>query len=187
MFPRQGDWTETSYLVQEFDRLVEYVEGVLEFLPMPTFTHQLLVAYLHGQLLKFLGDRGRFEVFFSPIHVRTVEGRIREPDVAYITPGRLVDLSAPSNGADLVMEVVSGSQSDRARDYVEKRDEYASAGIPEYWIVDPTTISVTVLTLNKGSYTVHGEFKSGDIATSVLLPGFQINVAEAFAAAKVQK
>jgi len=37
-------------------------------------------------------------------------------------------------GADLVKEVVSGSEDDRQRDLVTKRREYAQAGIPEYWI-----------------------------------------------------
>jgi hypothetical protein len=47
MFPRQGDWTEQDYLRNEFEGLVELVDGVLEFLPMPTFSHQDLVAYLY--------------------------------------------------------------------------------------------------------------------------------------------
>jgi Uma2 family endonuclease len=40
-------------------------------------------------------------------------------------------------GADLVMEVVSSHDEDRRRDLVVKREEYARAGIAEYWIVDP--------------------------------------------------
>ena len=38
-------------------------------------------------------------------------------------------------GADLVIEVVSPDDPDL--DLVVKRQEYAQAGIPEYWIVDP--------------------------------------------------
>ena len=32
LFPRQGEWSEQEYLSREFDGLVEYVDGVLEFL-----------------------------------------------------------------------------------------------------------------------------------------------------------
>lgn len=38
-------------------------------------------------------------------------------------------------GADLAVEVVS--EDDPGRDLITKRLEYAQAGIPEYWIVDP--------------------------------------------------
>ncbi|MGB8702510.1 MAG: Uma2 family endonuclease, partial [Thermosynechococcaceae cyanobacterium] len=33
------------------------------------------------------------------------------------------------------------------RDYVEKRQEYAERGIPEYWLIDPQRQVVVVLTL----------------------------------------
>ena len=40
------------------------------------------------------------------------------------------------SGADLVMEVVSDDAESRERDLQQKREEYAAADIPEYWIVD---------------------------------------------------
>ena len=46
------------------------------------------------------------------------------------------------------MEVVSSGDEDRRRDLKTKRDEYALAGIPEYWIVDPELDQITVLTLD---------------------------------------
>jgi Uma2 family endonuclease len=80
-------------------------------------------------------------------------------------------------GAELAMEVVS--DDDRRRDLETKRFEYARAGISEYWIVDPLKEQITVLKLDGSAYVVHGEFKKGDRATSVLLPGFSVDVAEA--------
>ena len=84
------------------------------------------------------------------------------------------------------MEIVSESKDDRERDVVEKRKDYAQAGIPEYWIVDPETETITVLTLLAGQteYAVHGEFKPGRTATSKLLDGFAVDVAACFAAGK---
>jgi Uma2 family endonuclease len=63
---------------------------------------------------------------------------------------------------------------------VTKRQEYAKAGIPEYWIVDPSLETITVLTLNGNRYDEHGLFGRGAVASSVLLPGFGADVAEAF-------
>ena len=67
-----------------------------------------------------------------------------------------------------------------------KREEYAAAGIREYWIIDPETEAITVLKLVDDEYQVHGEFKPGSIATSVLLPGFKLNVSDVFAAARIE-
>ena len=81
------------------------------------------------------------------------------------------------------MEVIS--PDDPARDLVVKRSEYADAGIAEYWIVDPRTQCITVLTLRGQEYVEHGNFKTGEMATSLLLPGFQAEVSAVFAAAAV--
>jgi Uma2 family endonuclease len=82
---------------------------------------------------------------------------------------------------DLVVEIVSPDH--RAHDWEVKRREYAQAGIPEYWIVDPQTKTVTVLTLADKSYRVHGEYRSGETAESVLLSGFRVDVDDIWRAA----
>ena len=80
------------------------------------------------------------------------------------------------------MEVVSPDPQDRQRDLVVKRREYARAGIPEYWIIDPAERRVCVYTLSRRTYRLHGEFREGDEATSVLLPGFAVSVDAVLAA-----
>ena len=65
------------------------------------------------------------------------------------------------DGADLVMEVVSGDPESRERDHARKRLDYAQAGIPEYWIVDPQEKQITVLSLHRGEYRIHAEAHSG--------------------------
>lgn len=79
------------------------------------------------------------------------------------------------------MEVVC--EDDPDRDLVMKRKEYAQAGIPEYWIVDPRDRSINVLTLDEDSrtYLDSGRFAEGQIAQSKLLEGFAVSVTETFA------
>jgi Uma2 family endonuclease len=79
------------------------------------------------------------------------------------------------------MEVVSDDPKDRQRDYEQKLSDYAEAGVAEYWIVDPERRIVTVHQLQDGKYAVHGEFAAGTEATSVLLPGFEVDVTALFA------
>lgn len=188
LYPRQGSWTEADYLELDSagDRLIEFSDGVVEFLPMPTWLHQRIVRFLIRRLDRHVESRRLGEVLSAPLPVRLRPGKYREPDVLFLRAERHDEGAAYPSGAELVMEVVSESAKDRVRDLEEKRAEYAAAGIPEYWIVDPETRTILVLTLDGveagGPYRVHGEFRPGEAATSLLIPGFAVSVDECFAA-----
>jgi Uma2 family endonuclease len=173
-FPRQGEWTEAQYfaLPEGFPR-VELSDGRLEVLPMPTDRHQTLLTAMLELLIAFVGKHGGKAL---PIRVRIGEGRVREPDCAYLLKANLHLRGDVWSGADLVVEVVSGGAEDRVRDYVTKRREYAEARIPEYWIVDPEEERITVLLLQDGAYVIHGVFDRGATATSAVLEGFAASV-----------
>jgi Uma2 family endonuclease len=66
------------------------------------------------------------------------------------------------------------------RDTEEKPRDYAEAGIPEYWIVNPLDATITVLVLDGRAYRRHGRFRRGERATSQLLPSFSVSVDEVF-------
>ncbi|MCY4410409.1 MAG: Uma2 family endonuclease, partial [Caldilineaceae bacterium] len=106
-----------------------------------------------------------------------------EPDLVFMAAEHADRLGEQFwEGADLVMEVVS--PDDPQRDNVTKRREYAQAGIPEYWIVDPAAASITVLTLHGQEYALHGEFVAGEEASSVLLKGLRVDVENVFSEAR---
>ena len=178
---RAKPWSVADYLALETNRLIEFSQGQLEVLPVPTKSHQRLVAALFRLLTAFLASQPRGEAIFAPYRVQLWPGKFREPDIVFAAAEH-VDrfLDAYALGADLVMEVVS--PDDRHRDLETKRREYAQAGIPEYWIVDPEMQHITVLALAGAEYFVHGEFGAGEQATSALLPGFVVDVAAVFAA-----
>jgi len=182
LFPPQGQWTEDEYLALDTKRLVELSNGRLEVLPMPTTSHQFLVVYLYGLLLTHITPGQLGTVLIAALPVRLWRGKIREPDVVFMLKEHASRIGEKFwKGADLVMEVVSEGAKDRQRDLVKKRREYARAGIPEYWIVDPFEKRITVLKLAGKEYVVHGEFSPDDTASSALLAGFTVDVGEAFA------
>jgi len=181
LYPRQGDWTEEEYLALDTNRLVELCNGCLEVLPLPTPFHQLIAQFLFRLLQDFVLARKLGLVFMMGLPVRVWPKQIREPDVLFVRPGRLPHRNGPAVGADLAMEVVSQGKEDRKRDLVTKRSEYARAGISEYWIVDPQMRRITVLVLQGKKYRVHGEFSPGSHASSVELPGFEVDVGAVFA------
>jgi len=177
-FPRQGDWTERDYLALPagYPR-VELSDGMLEVLPMPTDRHQAILTML---VVLFAAHVARVGGWVRPagLRLRLHQGRFREPDLALLGRAR-AQLRGEEfwSGADLVVEIVSGGAEDRARDYVVKRREYGSAGIPEYWVVDPQDEVVTVFRLADDEYAEHGVFRRGDTVTSATQDGLHVPVA----------
>lgn len=180
LFPTQGHWSVEEYLDLQGNQLIEFCNGYVEVLPVPTMRHQLIVMFLSDVLRGFLAARDAGRLLMAPFRVRLSAVQFREPDLVVMLSKNAHRMSDEYwDGADFVVEVVS--DSDRRRDLEIKRTDYAQAGIPEYWIVDPQKKTVTVFTLTGTSYAVHGEFGAGVRADSVLLAGFSVAVDEVFA------
>ena len=178
LFPDQGTWTEADYFSLETNTLVELADRTLEVLPTPTELHQMIVLFLYESLVGFVRNQKLGTVLVAPLRIRLWEGRFREPDVVFMKSEHASRRHSQFwEGADLVMEVVSPDDPDR--DTVAKRGEYAQAGIPEYWIVDPQGAEITDLVLDGDEYSEAGRFVLGQSATSVLLPGFAVAVGDA--------
>lgn len=184
LFPTQGQWCEYEYLQLNTRRLVELRNGNVEVLPLPSIAHQRIVSFLYRLLFAFTAPRLLGEVLFAPVRVRLSSELYREPDIVFLLAANARNIGKQSvEHPDLVIEVVSPDDPDR--DLVIKRTEYAAAGIPEYWIVDPRTRAVTVLKLVDGAYNVHAEAAAGQhLVGSALLPGFEVDPALVFAAAE---
>jgi Uma2 family endonuclease len=178
LLPEQGEWSEEGYLwlTRDVRRLVEYSDGFIEVLPMPTKLHQLILGYLYRAFFAFINSRGGI-VVFAALRVRLRARKFREPDLVLLLQAD--DPRAGDEywtGADLVAEIVS--PDDPKRDLEIKRAEYAEAGIPEYWIVYPAQETITVLQLQDQQYVEHGVYTRGETAVSALLDGFGVSVDE---------
>jgi Uma2 family endonuclease len=179
--PSREAWSEEEYLSLSSNLRVELADGLVEVLGAATTSHQTMVLYLYRGLRAFVAARGLGLTLTGPLPVRLRPGTFREPDVVFMLAEHADRIGeAFWDRADLVMEVVS--DDDRRRDLETKRREYAEAGIPEYWIVDPQLGRITVLRLEGNQYAVHGEFARGDRASSHLLGGFEVDVTAALAA-----
>jgi Uma2 family endonuclease len=182
LFPEQGTWTEEAYMSLPGNRLIEFSEGTIEILPMPSQRHQEIVGFLYMLLKEFVVSRGLGKVLVAPFIIRLWPRKSREPDVMFMfDKNSRRRFETYWEGADLVMEVVS--PDDPKRDLVTKKAEYAKAKIPEYWLVNPITETITVFVLDKSakSYREAGVFTRSQVATSVLLEGFSVDVTKVFA------
>ena len=89
------------------------------------------------------------QLFISPIDFDLAGGQRVEPDII-VVPSASVGEKRLSGPALLVVEIVSpGSVTN---DRVTKREVYAAAGVPAYWIIDPRSFHVLALRLVDGAY-----------------------------------
>jgi Uma2 family endonuclease len=118
---------------------------------------------------KKLGD-----VFGSRVAFKLDEEHGPEPDIAFVRTKNLhrVKRGRVEGAADLAVEIVSPESVER--DYDHKRELYEEYGIPEYWIIDETEQSVTLLRLKQGKYR-QVRARKGELHSKVLT-GFWVRL-----------
>lgn len=173
-------WTLSDHIAifGDYNGLVEVVDGRLVIHDMPGTKHQQIVV----KLVSLLGASAAGRVLLAPLPVHLADNTVREPDVLFFATAHLDRLhDAYVDPPDLAIEV--RSPDSHKRDLVEKRAEYALAGIPEYWILDPAAQDVLVLRLDDaaGAYTEAGRFAGADVVTALSAPDVPIRVADMFA------
>jgi Uma2 family endonuclease len=180
LFPRQGQWSEHDYwALPERNRIIELSDRKLVIPPMPTNTHQMIIGNLFVALRIFLEQHSAGLVRVAPLPVRLWEGKIREPDVMVMLNEHLERVQHQYwEAPDLVVEVLSPST--KKTDSEEKQREYASAGIREYWVVDPERRSVRVFWLDGEVYTLAAHATGNEQLESRLLQGFVLPIGELF-------
>src|SRR2546421_12353903 len=89
ILPPQGRWSEEKYLVltDHATRLIEFTDGFLEALPLPTDRHQSILGFLFVSFAQFFDSRdGR--VRFAPLRLQVRPGKFREPDLLLLLSAR---------------------------------------------------------------------------------------------------
>ena len=163
-------------------RWLELDDGELYIMPRPRRVHQFskdwLVAYFRNYLDSFTEPPA--EVYSELVVILSREPRrVLVPDlsVVRVEHGNIFVGGYAEGPPDIVIEILS---SDRNRDLVRKRQIYAEAGVPEYWIFDPLNDTVLPLELRDGEYVERGVLTVGDVLTTPLLPGLAIPLADLF-------
>ncbi len=178
LFPQQGKWTEVDYLtLPETNQIVELAHGELIMAPAPDYQHQEGVRQLLIALSLHVDTRRLGIVCVAPYDVHLSEGTIRQPDVLFLRE----ENRQHNNGKyiegppDWVAEVISPGT--RHTDEIDKLAEYARAGVPEYWLVDPENRAIRVYVLRGvPAYTLAGTYTPGQTARSESLEGFEVMV-----------
>jgi Uma2 family endonuclease len=140
----------------EENRHWECVRGEIVVAPEPLIRHGRAMARLFSMLERALPTELLVALETSAVLVEEPL-TIRNPDVAVLRPSGDANRHwhTPEHFL-LVVEVLSPSSI--GTDRRVKLAEYAVAGIPEYWIVDPVAPSLTCFRLDaEGDYELVGE------------------------------
>jgi Uma2 family endonuclease len=157
----------------------EIINGELLVSPSPSVKHQRLVGRLFVEFTGFVTANDLGEVFVAPLDVIFSPYNVVQPDLFFLSRSRLPGMAARviTGAPDLAVEILSPHS--RLIDLVRKKALYATAGVQEYWAVDSRHRAISVFTLVNDQYEP-GEASDG-FARSLVLAGFQVDVAELFA------
>ena len=161
----------------------ELIEGELFVSRAPGLPHQIVIQNLQIALVDYLRSNQIGRVVPGAGAVFSDYGAVI-PDLAYVTNerwSRIVSNDRFTAAPDLVVEVMSPGKQNRDLDLLVKRQLYAKYGVREYWVVDAENSLVDVYALETGRLESAAAFRDGDVLTSLLLPGFRMNVSLVFA------
>lgn len=171
------DIAAEEYLAQYAGEFHEWVRGAVIKMSPATLKHDALTLYLRYMLDIYFEFNPIGQAVSAPFVMRIDSTHsFREPDVQVVlndNPGQLTD-TAMIGPADLCIEVVSPEST--ARDYGDKFKEYETAGVREYWIIDPLRRDARFYQRQADElYTAIHPNEVGEYRTS-LLPGLVVSI-----------
>jgi Uma2 family endonuclease len=157
----------------------ELIRGVLVVSPIPKRPSRGMAGRLIHWLEAYADTRGLSEDEFTVLfeeEIRLPNDTQRRCDVAiWIGLGRPAEDDAPT----ITVEFVSKRKADIKRDYVEMRQQYLDVNVREYWIIHRHQRRMIALR-RRGRRWVEYLVEAGDVYTTPLLPGFDLNIAKLF-------
>lgn len=180
-------YTYADYLTWKFKERVELLRGkVLKMSPAPNRRHQKISIKLSYLIMQHL-DGKACQAYTAPFDVRLPLPEARQeqgkadtvvqPDIVVVCDLAKLDEQGCNGAPDLLIEILSPGNS--KREMKDKMELYESAGVPEYWIVDPLRECVTCYHLNEaGQYQSGAPFFAEDDIPSRVLKGFVIKGSE---------
>ena len=179
-------YTYADYLKFKFEERLELFKGRLMKMAAPDTKHQVVAGNLYYYLRSFL-TTAPCKVFIAPFDVRLPRyNKIKDeeittvvqPDVCVVCDERKIDKCGCCGAPDIVIEILSPGNS--KKEIQNKFELYEEAGVLEYWVVAPGEEFVIIWYLEQGKYIRSKPFAAGQLITSGILPGFQLDTTDLF-------
>lgn len=161
--------------------IYELINGMIIKRTSSSLTHQRVSRRLTYLLEKFLQENPVGEFFTVPTDVALDDHNGVVPDLAFVSKERafLLEREDYVDGVpDMMFEIISPGSV--RRDRVDKKELYEKFGVKEYWLIDPANRALEIYILRENAYILHQFLEETGQADSVILIGFEINIAELF-------
>lgn len=171
--PQEKIYTiDDIYALPDGER-AELIDGQIYYMAPPSRKHQLISGELFTIINNYIKSKaGSCEPYIAPfaVFLNGDDKNYVEPDISVICDkAKLTDrgcLGAP----DWIIEIVSPGS--RRMDYSIKLFKYRTAGVREYWIVDPEKNRITVHNLEHEDIN---EYSFADTVKADIYPDLSIN------------
>ena len=174
-------YTYKDYIMWDDEIRYELIDGIAYAMASPSRLHQKISGEIFRQLSNFLKGK-TCEVYNAPFDVRlnaeSFDDTVVQPDILVVCDESKHDGKSVKGAPDMVIEILSPSTS--RHDTVMKFKLYQSAGVREYWIIDPYIKSVQVYILKNERYGVGSVYRDNEIVPVHILEGCKINLADVF-------
>ncbi len=165
-----------EFLKQFAGQHAEWEDGKVILMSPVSIKHQFLLQFLFRIIIEFAEFHTFGQALMAPFQMRMAKiRRGREPDLIFIRTENLprLKMNYLDGPADLAIEIISPESMERDRNI--KFQEYAQAGVPEYWLIDPENEIADFFLLDSAG-TYHTQpLDSAGYYHSHFLPGLVVN------------
>lgn len=143
--PKDNTYTiDDIYSLPDNER-AELIDGQLYAMTPPGRIHQKLIMQISATVHNYIqSNNGSCEVYPAPfaVFLNSDSKTYVEPDISVICDSNKLNDNGCNGAPDWIIEIVSPSS--KRMDYFIKLFKYRTAGVKEYWIIDPEKKQVTV-------------------------------------------
>ena len=179
-------YSYSHYLNWLFDDRVELFKGkVFRMSPAASRIHQEISGALHTLFANFLINK-HCKLYAAPFDVRFPKESkadqdvftVLQPDLCVVCDYSKLDKKGCIGSPDLVVEILS--QGNNKKELHHKYKIYEEFGVKEYWVVSQQEETILIYTLIDGKFKPSKVFGTGEIASSMVLIGFETKVGDVF-------
>ena len=154
----------------------ELIDGQIYYMAPPSRKHQDIAGVLFATIREYIrSNHGSCKPYIAPfaVFLNEDERNYVEPDISVICDSNKLNDNGCVGAPDWIIEIVSPGS--RQMDYFIKLFKYRTAGVREYWIVDPDKTTITVWNFQASDTTTYSFTDSIPVG---LYPGFSINLSK---------
>jgi Uma2 family endonuclease len=168
-------------LPENAEKYFELIEAEIYELPMPSPSHNFIVASIVTSLVNFVRVNNLGFVFGDVTSYTLPNGDELIPDASFISKERQI-LPLPDKffiAPDLAVEVAS--PSNRERELIDKAESYLESGTRLVWVVYPLTQVIDAIRrTEQGTLTIQKIDFNGTLDGEDVLPGFKLPMRDIF-------